>query len=107
MSELAHIADLPDVRSAVAGDLAGSLLDAVREKDGEAIAAVTGFVASALAQAGDELGLGALRRISVVGAASGCVVAVEGDRVITARLAAAKSIPAVERFLDGAGNGRV
>ncbi len=107
MSELAHIADLPDVRSAVAGDLAGSFLDAVREQDGEAIAAVTGFVASAMGQAGDELGLGALRRISIVGAAGGWVVAVEGDRVIAARVAAANSMAAVERFLDGAGNRKV
>jgi predicted regulator of Ras-like GTPase activity (Roadblock/LC7/MglB family) len=107
MFELVQIADLPDVKGAVRGDLAGSFLEAVRERDGEAIAAVTGFVASAMAQAGDELGLGALRRISLSGPAGGCVVAVEGDHVVTARVSAEKAVPAVERFLDDAANGRV
>jgi predicted regulator of Ras-like GTPase activity (Roadblock/LC7/MglB family) len=107
MSELTYIADLPDVSGAVLGDLAGSFLEAVREREGEAIAAVTGFVASAMVHAGDELGLGALRRLTVSGPAGGCVVAVEGDRVVIARVTAVKSIPVVERFLDGAENGTV
>ena len=105
MSDLATIAGLPDVRSAVLGDLAGGLHDAVREPDPETVAAVVGFVASALVQAGDELGLGALRRISVSAAARGCVVAVHGHSVVTAWVEP-RSLAAIETALDGAGEGR-
>jgi hypothetical protein len=107
MSDLATLADLPDVRSVVLGDLAGSFLDAVREPDGEAIAAVMGFVASALAEAGEELGLGPLRRITAAGDARGCVVAVQGSQVVTARVEPGKAVAAVERVLDGPPRGRV
>ena len=48
--------------------------------DGETIAAVMGFVSSALARAGEELGLGALRRIAIVGEASARLVVVSGRR---------------------------
>lgn len=107
MSDLATLAGLPDVRSVVLGDLAGSFLDAVRQPDGEAIAAVMGFVASAFAQAGDELGLGPLRRITAASDARGCVVAVRGDRVVTASVEPGKAVAGVERVLDGPTQGRV
>lgn len=105
MSDLGTIANLPDVRSAVLGDLAGGLHDAVREPDPETVAAVIGFVASALVQAGDQLGLGALRRISVSAAGRGCVVAVQGHSVVTAWVEP-RSLAAVEKALEGAGDGR-
>ncbi len=100
MSDLATIANLPDVKSAVLGDLTGGFHDAVREQDGETVAAVMGFVSSAMVQAGEELGLGALRRISVAGEARACVVAIQGDRVITAWIEPGKSLVSVEKLLD-------
>jgi len=107
MSDLAIIANLPDVKSAVLGDLAGSFHDAVREQDGETIAAVMGFVSSAMVQAGEELGLGALWRSSVAGEARGCVVVVQGERVITAWVEPGKSVVGIERFLDTSVHGKV
>ena len=106
MNDLRTIANLPDVQSAVLGDLAGGLHDAVREPDPETVAAVVGFVASALVQAGDQMGLGALRRISIAAGARGCVVAVQGHSVVTAWVEP-RSLAAVEQALGGAGEGRV
>ncbi len=106
MSDLTTIANLQGVRGAVLGDLAGGFHDAVREQDGETIAAVMGFVASAVIEAGEHLGLGALRRISIASAADACIVVVEGDSVVTAWVAAGKSLATVERAVDASARGR-
>lgn len=100
MPDLATIAKVPDVRSAVLGDLGGGFHDAVREQDGEAIAAVMGFVSSALAHAGEQLGLGAIRRIAVAGEARACLVLVQGPAVLTAWIEPGKSLAAVEKHLE-------
>lgn len=107
MRDLHAIAKLPDVRSAVRGDLAGAFLDAVREQDGETIAAVMGFVSSALVEAGDRLGLGPLRRIAVGGEARGCVILVEGQQVIAAAVEPGRAVAAVEKVLENAVDGKV
>jgi hypothetical protein len=107
MSDLARIARLPDVKSAVLGDLAGGFHDAVREPDGETIAAVMGFVSSALARAGDQLGLGPLRRIAVASEARACLAVVRGDLVVTACVEPAKSLAQLEKVLDASPDGKV
>lgn len=106
MSNLALIAKVPDVKGAVLGDLAGSFLDAVREPDGETIAAVMGFMATLLIQAGDHLGLGTLRGVSLSGPGSARVVAVRDGVVIAASVEPARSLAAVEKALEGALQGR-
>jgi predicted regulator of Ras-like GTPase activity (Roadblock/LC7/MglB family) len=107
MSDLAILARVPDVKSAVLGDLAGGFHDAVREQDGETVAAVMGFVSSAMVHAGDQLGLGALRRICIAGEARGCLVLVDGDSVVTARVEPGKSLAAVEKVVDTSLRGKV
>jgi hypothetical protein len=107
MSDLANIANLPDVKSAVLGDLSGGFHDAVREQDGETVAAVMGFVSSAMASAGDQLGLGPLRRISVASDAKGCLVVVHGQAVITAWVVPGKALATVEKVLDSSAHGKV
>lgn len=107
MSDLDTIAKLQDVKSAVLGDLAGGFRDAVGEQDGETVAAIMGFVASALAQAGEQLGLGVLRRVSVFGDARGCVVVLQGDAVITACVEPGRSVAAIEKALDKTVDGKV
>jgi predicted regulator of Ras-like GTPase activity (Roadblock/LC7/MglB family) len=107
MPDLATISRVPDVKSAVLGDLTGGFHDAVREQDGETVAAVMGFVSSAMVHAGDQLGLGMLRRISVAGEARGCLILVDGDAVITARVEPAKSLASVEKVLDTPTRGKV
>lgn len=100
MFDLALITAVPGVRSALRGDLAGGYLDAVNEPDGEEAAAVMGFLSSTMAQAGDHLGLGELRRISFTGEATACVVALQGASVIAVQIEPARSLPAVEKALD-------
>jgi predicted regulator of Ras-like GTPase activity (Roadblock/LC7/MglB family) len=107
MTDLAAIAKVQDVKSAVLGDLAGGYLDAFDELDGESVAAVMGFVSSSLVHAGDQLGLGSLRRISVASDAHACVVVVQDELVITACVEPAKSLGAVEKALDIAVQGKV
>lgn len=107
MRDLHAIARVQDVTSAVRGDLAGGFHDAVREQDGETVAAVMGFVSSALAQAGDRLGLGALRRVAVAGEARGCVIVVDGEQVITAAVEPGRAVAAVEKLLESPVDGKV
>ena len=100
MSDLALIGKLPDVKSAVLGDLGGALLDAVREQDGETVAAVMGFVASNLADSGAQLGLGALRIVSLAGTTRASVVAVRAQSVITVSVEPVRSLGAVEKAIE-------
>ena len=106
MADLASIARIPGVASAVLGDEAGGFHDAIREADGESVASVTGFVAASLARAGEELGLGGLRRIAVAGEKRAFLIAKLGDAFVTARVEPASSLASVERVLDtSAGTG--
>jgi hypothetical protein len=102
MADLALIARIPSVASAVLGDLAGGFYDAIREGDGESVASVSAFVSSALAGAGEDLGLGRLRRVAIAGEKRALLVAVLEGAVVTARVDPAASLPAVERALDAA-----
>jgi predicted regulator of Ras-like GTPase activity (Roadblock/LC7/MglB family) len=100
------IAKLPDVRGAVLGDLTGVFLDAVREPDGETIAAVMGFVASALVQAGELLGLGPLRRVAISGPTRASLVMVEGREVLSAQVEPPRSLSAVEKNVENSISGQ-
>ena len=100
MADLASIARIPGVASAVLGDVAGGFHDAIREGDGESVASVTGFVAASLARAGEELGLGALRRVAAGGEKRGFVIVILGGAVVTARVEPVAALAAVERALE-------
>jgi predicted regulator of Ras-like GTPase activity (Roadblock/LC7/MglB family) len=105
MSDLALISSLPEVKTAVLCDLNGALLDSVREADPESVAAVMGYLTATLVQSGDELGLGALRRIALVGERRAWLVAVRGEAVLSAQVEPPSSIAAVEKVLDAARRG--
>jgi hypothetical protein len=99
--ELDVIARVAGVRSVVQGDLAGTFLDAVREPDGEAVAAVTGFLAATLLRAGEHLGLGALRRVWFQGPSRARLVLVQEEGgVLAAVLESSGALAAVERALE-------
>src|SRR5512145_1827522 len=100
MTDLAQIAKIPNVASAVLGDMAGGFYDAIRETDGESVAAVTGFISTSLVQAGEQLGLGALFRASLGGATRACVILLAGGAVVTVGVAPPGALSAVERALD-------
>jgi predicted regulator of Ras-like GTPase activity (Roadblock/LC7/MglB family) len=100
MADLATVARIPNVATAVLGDADGGFHDAIREADGESVASVAAFVATSLRQAGEELGIGALRRIAVAGEKRGLVVAVAGSALVTARVDPVAALAAVEKALD-------
>jgi predicted regulator of Ras-like GTPase activity (Roadblock/LC7/MglB family) len=97
---LSMVAKVPEVRTAVLGELSGVLLDSVREPDGESVAAVTAFVASALAQAGDQLGLGGLRRIAGSGVERAFLVVLDGQQAVFAQIEPARALAAVEKLVE-------
>jgi hypothetical protein len=84
----------------VLGDLDGAFLDAVREPGGEAVAAEMGFLAAALLEAGESLGLGALLMAGLAGPARASLVVVRGRQVVTARVEPAKALPLVEKAVE-------
>lgn len=105
MADLATVARIPHVASAVLGDAEGGFHDAIREADGESVASVSAFAATSLSQAGEELGLGALRRVAVTGEKRALVVAVAGGALLTARVDQVAALAAVEKALDAAVGG--
>jgi predicted regulator of Ras-like GTPase activity (Roadblock/LC7/MglB family) len=100
MADLANVARIPNVASAVLGDAEGGFHDAIREADGESVASVAAFVVTSLALAGEELGIGALRRISVSGEKRALVVTVAGGALVTVRVDPIAGLTAVEKALE-------
>lgn len=98
--DLSAIASLPEVKSAVVCDRAGVLVQAEREPDGEAVAAVAGFLTVTLAEMGDELGLGPLHRLAVAGPSRASLVVVMADEVLSAVIEPSSAFPAVEHAVD-------
>ena len=54
----------------------------------------------AVARVGELLGLGAQRRLSYSGASRACLVAILGDKVLTAFVEPATALVSVEKALD-------
>jgi hypothetical protein len=100
MADLKKLVSLPEVKSAVRSDLAGGFLGALRHPDGEAVAAVAGFLSSTLGQVGDELGLGGLCRFSFESSTRACLLIVQDGTVTAAFLEPATALSAVEKLLD-------
>ena len=101
MSELRRIAELPEVRGAILSDPSGGLLDAVREPEAESAAAVAGFLASTLAEAGEELGLGALRLVKFGGRNQACLLMARDGLLTMAFVEPAAAVATVERAFEG------
>jgi pectin methylesterase-like acyl-CoA thioesterase len=66
-----------------------------------------GFAAAALADVGQQLGIGALQRASVAGDGRACVVALAGEFVVTAAPRQAAALATVEKAVDAAVHGKV
>ena len=100
-----HRPDDPDIdltAGAVLSDAAGGLVEAVREPDGESVAAVMSFIASSLGQAGEELGLGPLGRLSFAGPTQASLVVLFSEGILSTVIQPPGAFPAVERALDAA-----
>ena len=84
MADLSFLKQLPEVRSAVLSDPSGGLVDVVREPDGESVAAVMAFLTTTLGQAGEELGLGSLGRLSFAGPTQASLVVLFAEGILSA-----------------------
>jgi predicted regulator of Ras-like GTPase activity (Roadblock/LC7/MglB family) len=97
----AHIARLPEVTAMVVTDQSGALIQSSGEVDGAAAGPVYSVAATALGQAGEQLGLGPLSRASVAGAATACLLVVDAAGVVAIQVDAKKPMGAIEKKLDG------
>jgi len=102
MADLSVLTRFPEIRRAVAGDRSGSVLDSVGEPDAEGFAAVTGSIAELVTKAGESLGLGEPRWVSVEGEKQASIIAIDEDAVVAGRVDAPRSLAAIEKALDGA-----
>ena len=100
MADLASVARIPNVASAVLADATGGFHDAVREPDGESVASVAAFVTTSLIQAGEELGLGSLRRVAIAGEKRALLIAAAGGALVVARVDPVAALATVERAFD-------
>jgi hypothetical protein len=101
MSDLDLMALLPDVSSALMGDLSGGHLESVRESDPEAVAAVVGFIGTTLGDLGEQLGLGPLRSVSVAAASRARVILLRSHTILSATVEPGRALGAVEKALEG------
>jgi hypothetical protein len=100
MSDLEQVSRLVGVSGVVHSDLEGTLLEMSREPNGEAVAAVMGFVANALLDSGETLGLGTLERLSLTGSRRACLMVLRSQTLITAYVEPPQLAGAVEKSLD-------
>ena len=99
MSTLAWVSGIPEIMSAVVGDMSGAVTDVAGDPEGETTAAISGFAATSLTEVGEALGLGSLEGFSVAGKDIAVVVTVMGGMLITTRVDPAKPLAAVEKKL--------
>jgi len=102
MADLSLLTCFPEIRRAVASDRSGAVLDSVGESDAESLAAVTGSIAELLMQAGENLGLGELRWVSVEGETQASIIAVDEGAVVAGRVDAPRSLAGIQKALDAA-----
>jgi len=95
-----QLGTIPEIKSAVLGDMSGALSESVSEPDAETVAAIMGFTISTVSKAGELLGLGPVQRLSVSGPSKASIATVRGDSVLTTVVDQAKSVPGIEKKLD-------
>lgn len=102
MVEPSVLMKLPEIQRSVRASMDGALLGSTGDVDAESAAEVSAFLATTMAEAGEQFGLGALRWISVAGASQALVFALKEDAVFMGYVDPPKSLAAVERALDAA-----
>jgi predicted regulator of Ras-like GTPase activity (Roadblock/LC7/MglB family) len=100
MKEFSSISKIPGVIAAVVGDSDGALVEWSGSVDGESSAAVHAFAVRGFAQAGEQVGLGELQRMSIVGPSSACVIAVTRDSLVGVYGDPSKPVAGLERRLQ-------
>jgi predicted regulator of Ras-like GTPase activity (Roadblock/LC7/MglB family) len=96
-----QVAKFPEVLAVVLSDSSGALLDASGDVDGETAAAITAVAARALSTVGEQLGVGALKRTSIVGPGLALVLVTNDQEVAGIYVDSSKPLAAFEKRLDG------
>lgn len=91
---------LPEVIAAVLSDPSGALVESSGEVDGEAAGAINAVTVKSLNTIGEQLGIGGLRRASLVGPGLALVLATNEQEVVGLYIDPSKPLGAFEKKLD-------
>jgi predicted regulator of Ras-like GTPase activity (Roadblock/LC7/MglB family) len=89
------------VTGIVVADPSGALVDSSGEVDGESVAAVVAVAVRSLNTIGEPLGVGALRRATLMGSGFTCVVAATDRELFGIYVDPTKPLGPLEKKLDG------
>jgi hypothetical protein len=95
-----QVARLPEITAWALSDPSGSLIESSGEIDGESTGAVVAVAIQGIERIGEHLGIGSLRRASVVGTGWASVWAVHEQEVLSFYLDPSKPLSAFEKKLD-------
>ena len=95
-----QIAKLPEVIAVVMGDGSGALVESTGDLDGEAAAAINAVVVGSLNTMGGQLGIGGLKRASLLGPGVTFVLTANEQEVVGIYLVPSKPLGAFEKKLD-------
>ena len=91
------IAKFPEVLGVALSDASGALIDSVGQMDGEIAGAIHSYIARALAQAGEALGLGAFERATMAAPSCTCLIVVHEGEVLGVNINPNKPANVVEK----------
>jgi predicted regulator of Ras-like GTPase activity (Roadblock/LC7/MglB family) len=96
-----QIGKSPEVIAVVLSDASGALLESSGEIDGEAAGAINAVAVRSLNNIGEQLGLGTLKRASLVGPGLSLVLAANDQEIVGLYVDPGKPLGAFEKKLDG------
>ena len=100
MKNFSLIAKIPEVLGAALSDSSGSLIESVGDMDGEVAGAIHAYIARALIQAGQLLGLGAFEQGTMAAPAGACLIFVYESSVLGVNVNPHKPVNVVEKKIS-------
>jgi predicted regulator of Ras-like GTPase activity (Roadblock/LC7/MglB family) len=95
-----QVGKLPEVIAFVLSDASGALLEASGDIDGEAAGAINAVAVRSLRSIGEQLGIGALKRASLLGPGLALVLAANDQEVVGLYIDPGKPLGAFEKKFD-------
>jgi serine/threonine protein kinase len=100
-SLISSLCEIEEVQSAIVGDVAGGLTDfSPTKKDPATVAAAMGLMICSINQAGELLGLGSSKQVTIASQSELCVVSVKQDSVVTVFTKPVSPITQLEKKLQ-------
>jgi len=97
-----QVGKLPEVIAVVLSDTSGALIESSGEIDGETAGAINAVAVQSLCNIGEQLGMGALCRASLIGPGLALVLATDEQEVVGLYIDPGRPLGAFEKKLDGA-----